>query len=101
MNKQDHTLHSTPKQVLLWAMAACTFPVVALAGLFLIHFIGWDTMYEQALVLSATIFFTAAVFWWWWVIYKISAFSQLLVKSNENFDIIKQELLEIKKDIRK
>lgn len=99
--EQEQFVQTTEKEVSLWVLAARVLPFVALAGLFFIHFIGWDKMYNQALTIGAIIFFGVAVFWWWWAIYKISAFAGLLKQTVDNFQTIREELSRLKKDIHK
>lgn len=99
--EQEQSVRITEKEVSLWTLAARTLPFVALAVLFFIHFIGWDKMYEQALVIGAVLFFGVAVFWWWWTIYKIATFAELLKQTVDNFQGIKDELSKLKKDIYK
>jgi uncharacterized membrane protein YqjE len=99
--EQEQFIQTTEKEVSLWILAGRTLPFIALAGLFLTHFIGWDTMYKQALTIGAILFFGVAVFWWWWAIYKMSAFAGLLKQTVENFKTINDELSKLKKDIHK
>lgn len=99
--EKEQFVQNTENEVSLWVLAARTLPFVALAGLFFIHFIGWDKMYNQALTIGAVIFFGGAVFWWWWAIYKISAFARLLKQTVDNFQIIREEITNLKKDIHK
>lgn len=99
--EQKQFVQTTEQQVSLWTLAAGTLPFVALAGLFFIHFIGWNNMYEQALTIGAIIFFGVAVFWWWWAIHKISIFARLLKQTVDNFQTIREEISNLKKDIHK
>jgi hypothetical protein len=99
--EQEEFVQVTKKEVSLWVLAARTLPFIALAVLFFIHFIGWDRMYEQALTIGAVIFFGVAVFWWWWAIYKMATFAELLKQTVDSFQVIKDELSNLKKDIHK
>jgi hypothetical protein len=100
VSEEKDFITKTQKEVSWWAIAAWTLPFIALAGLFFLHFIGWENMIEQALTLGAVMFFGVAVFWWWWAIFKISSFARLLEQTTQNFEYIKNELSKFKKDLR-
>ena len=86
-------------QISLWAWAATVLPIVSLAGLFFIDFIGTDTYYQMALVVGAIAMFAVAVVWWWWAIYTIAKLTLILGDTSEKFDKVTGEFKEIRKDI--
>ena len=90
----------TKREVAWWIRAAWTLPFVALSALFFLYFIGWGNIYEQLLVVTATLFFGISVYWWWWAIFKIVNIADLLRRTVENFDTVKQELKKFKKDFK-
>lgn len=55
----------------MWAWAAAVLPISCLAALFFTWSFGTDKLFEQMLVIGATLMFAVAVTWWWWAIYVI------------------------------
>jgi predicted membrane metal-binding protein len=91
----------THREAVLWIRAAWTLPFVCLAGLFFVHFIGWEHWYEKALVVGATVFFAVSTYWWWWAVFKILNIAEILNRTVENFESVKKELNKFKNDIKK
>ena len=90
---------TTEQQAQYWRWAAWTSPFVALAIILGEHFFGFDSIINVTSVSIVAIFITVSVFWWWWAISRIV----YMMKKNEgiekNFESIKQELREIRKDV--
>jgi hypothetical protein len=86
-------------QIKWWAWAAVVLPIVSLAGLFFINYIGTETYWDVALTCGATIMFTIAVIWWWWAIYTIAQVTNILGTIADKFKDVGQEIKLIKKDI--
>lgn len=93
-------LKGTTRQVKLWAFFAGTLPIVTLSFLSLSYFIGWDTLYHKALIIGTGTFFFVAVLWWWWAIYRIADLAIIMNTTTEKFESVKQDLQDIKKDLK-
>lgn len=91
----------TIKQLKVWAVIGVILPIVFLASLFLISLFGFEEAYQRALVIGATIMFTTATIWWWWVLSTIFDITKLLSRTNDRFDVVREDLTEIKKEIKK
>lgn len=87
------------KEVNLWTYAAISLPLIALAGLFFVKFIGFEAWIDKLLVVGATAFFIVSVIWWWWAISKIAFFASVLDKVQQKFSEVKQEVKDIRKDL--
>ena len=74
-------------------------PLVALAGLFFLEFIGMRTYYHMTLTIGATAMFALSVVWWWWALYTIAKVTDTLRQTSEKLDTVVDEVVEIKKDI--
>jgi biotin transporter BioY len=90
----------TKREASWWIRAAWTVPFACLAGFFFLHFIGWNSFYNQILIISATAFFSVSVYWWWWAIYKIVNIADILERTVENFEKVKDELKKFKTDLK-
>ena len=93
--------NATNKEVRWWAYAAWTTPFVALASLFFIDLIGWDSLWQKTVIVGGVIFFSVAVFWWWWAIFKVARISNILLETAEDLKIIGDEMRKIGKDLYK
>lgn len=89
----------TLSQISIWAWAATVLPLVALAGLFFLEFIGLRTYYHASLVFGATIMFAISVVWWWWALYTISNVTSMLGKTSNKVIEVSTEVKEIKKEV--
>jgi len=90
----------TKKQVRWWAYAAWTLPFTALAVLVFLHFFGWDSVYDYAIVIGAVVFFSVGVFWWWWAIFKIKTLAELLGSVGDRIDVVRTHVIGIRKDLQ-
>ena len=86
-------------QISIWAWAATVLPIVALAGLFFLEFIGLRSYYHVSLTIGATVMFALSVVWWWWALYTIAKVTDTLGQTSEKIDTVVDEVVEIKKDI--
>ena len=86
-------------QISIWAWAATVLPLVALAGLFFMEFIGLRSYYHVSLTIGATVMFAVSVVWWWWALYTIAKVTDTLGQTSEKLDTVVDEVVEIKKDI--
>jgi len=41
-----------------------------------------------------------AVVWWWWALYKIADLAIVMNNTTEKFDSVRQDIQEIKKDLK-
>lgn len=90
----------TSSEIKWWAYAAWTLPFVALSSIGFLHFIGWETLYNKSIVVGAVTFFTVSVFWWWWALFKIKSLVEILERVSQKFEIVKDNIAFIKKDIQ-
>lgn len=95
--KQFHT-HAL-SQISIWIWMASILPLIFLAGLFFLEFIGLRTYYHISLVAGATILFALSVVWCWWTLYTIAKVTEVLSKTSEKIDEVVVEVIEIKKDM--
>ena len=87
-------------QISIWAWAATVLPLVALAGLFFLEFIGMRSYYHVTLTIGATLMFGISVVWWWWALYTIAGVTETLGKTSEKLDTVVEEVVDIKKDVK-
>ena len=97
INKFRDYAKKTGQEAGYWAYAAWTAPFVALAILIGEELLGFDTA-PTSLVIVIT-FIATSVFWWWWAISKIVYMIKCSHKMESNFEELKDELKEIKKDV--
>ena len=90
---------TTEQQAKYWRYAAWTAPFAALAILLGEIFLGFDSIVNITSIIITTIFITTSVFWWWWAVSKIVAMMKSAERVEKNFENIKNELKEIKKDV--
>ena len=90
----------TLSQISIWAWAATILPIVALAGLFFLEFIGLRSLYHTTLVIGATLMFAVSVVWWWWALYTIANVTTVLSNTSEKFDKVSSEVKELRKEIK-
>ena len=86
-------------QISIWAWAATVLPLVALAGLFFLEFIGMRSYYHITLTIGATLMFAISVVWWWWALYTIAGVTSVLGKTSDKLDIVVEEVVDIKKEV--
>ena len=90
---------NTEKQARWWRYAAWTAPFVALAIILGEILLGFDSLVNITSVSIVVIFITTSVFWWWWAISKIVTMMSTSERVEKNFELLKDELKEIKKDV--
>jgi Zn-dependent protease with chaperone function len=93
--------NKTIKQIKVWAWAASVLPLTALAALFFISIFDASEIYQRALIIGAVTMFATAVTWWWWVIYTIAKVIDVLGTTIDKFEDVKEDLQEIKKELRR
>ena len=86
-------------QISIWAWAATVLPLVALAGLFFLEFIGLRSYYHVSLTIGATTMFALSAVWWWWALYTIAKVTDTLGQTSEKLDTVVDEVVEIKKEV--
>lgn len=91
----------TLQQLKIWAIIGGVFPMVFLGYLFFISIFGLEETYQQVLVLGSTLMFGISVVWWWWVIRTIFNITTILSRTLDRFDTVKEDLTEIKKEVKK
>jgi hypothetical protein len=74
-------------------------PLVALAGLFFLEFIGLRSYYHVTLTIGATVMFSISVVWWWWALYTIASVTSTLGKTSEKLDAVIDEVVDVKKEV--
>lgn len=87
------------QQAKYWRYAAWTSPFAALAILLGEIFLGFDSVVNITSIMVTTIFITVSVFWWWWAISKIVYMMNAAERVEKNFESVKKELIEIKRDV--
>jgi len=97
INKFRDYAKKTGQEAGYWAYAAWTAPFVALAILIGEELLGFDTA-PTSLVIVIT-FIATSVFWWWWAISKIVYMIKCSYKMESNFEELKNEFKEIRKDV--
>jgi hypothetical protein len=90
---------TTEQQAKYWRYAAWTSPFAALAILLGEIFLGFDSVVNITSIMVTTIFITVSVFWWWWAISKIVYIMNAAERVEKNFESVKKELIEIKRDV--
>lgn len=90
---------NTEKQARWWRYAAWTAPFVALAIILGEILLGFDSLVNITSVSIVVIFITTSVFWWWWAISKIVVMMSTAERVEKNFESLKEEIQEIKKDV--
>ena len=86
-------------QISIWAWAATVLPIVALAGLFFLEFIGLRSYYHVSLTIGATVMFAVSVIWWWWALYTIAGVTDTLGQTSKKLDTVVNEVVDIKKEV--
>lgn len=86
-------------QISIWAWAATVLPIVALAGLFFLEFIGLRSYYHVSLTIGATVMFAVSVVWWWWALYTIAKVTDTLGQTSEKLNTVIVDVVEIKKEV--
>jgi len=87
------------KEIKIWAWFAAVAPLVGLSVLFFIWFFDFNNSYERALTIGFIIMFTTAIIWWWWAIHKIAQITEVMYGAMSNFNEVKKEIEQIRKDI--
>ena len=90
-------MKNTEKQAKYWRYAAWTAPFVALAILIGEELLGFDTAPTSVVIVIT--FIATSVFWWWWAISKIVLMMKAAERVEKNFEGLKDELKEIKRDV--
>ena len=93
-------IHKAKNETTLWAYAAWTLPLAAIAFLVFEHFIGREDLIDKTVLLITVTFFSISVFWWWWALNKIVVILMAMRKTEVHFEDIKKELRETKEIIR-
>jgi len=97
--REGESMNKTEQQARWWRYAAWTAPFVALAIILGEILLGFESLVNITSVSIVVIFVATSVFWWWWAISKIVYMVQCAKRTEENFDTLKDELKEIKKDV--
>ena len=85
------------KQARWWKYAAWTLPFIALAILIGEELLGFDTAPTSFIIVIT--FIATSVFWWWWAISKIVYMLKCSFKMESNFEDIKKEIKQVRKDV--
>ena len=96
---REGAIMTTEQQAKYWRYAAWTAPFAALAILLGEIFLGFDSLINITSIVIVTIFITTSVFWWWWAVSKIVHMMKAAERVEKNFEGIKHELREIRKDV--
>lgn len=97
---EKEIFEKTKQEANWWIILGRSIPIIALGGLFFFEIIGWEKMYDKAIIIGATLFFCVSVVWWWWAIYKIKNIADILSKAVTNFKSVKEDLKDIKKELK-
>lgn len=89
------------QQTNLWQLAGRLVPMMCLGLIFFSYLIGYNSMFDSALVVVAIIFFSLSVYWWWWSTVKIIQLTTLirnteskLIDVSDNIKVIRREIQE-------
>lgn len=91
----------TEQQVKYWTYAAGSLPFAALAAIFFSWFIGYNTLVEKLLVVTATGFFATSVFWWWWALNKLLFIVKSLENAAESLGLVRKDIQSVRKDLNR
>jgi len=97
--REGASMNKTEQQARWWKYAAWTAPFVALAIIIGEILLGFKSLINITSVSIVVIFIATSVFWWWWAISKIVYMVQRAKRTEKNFDTLKDELKEIRKDV--
>ena len=100
MSDDKEIFEQTKKEANWWILIGRSVPIIALGSLFFFEIIGWNDMFDKAIIIGAILFFCVSVVWWWWAIYKIKNIADVLSRAITNFKTVKEDIKEIKDDIR-
>lgn len=88
------------RQANLWKYFAWSFPILYLAGLYLLELFGFDNYISKAIVIGGEIFFVVAVIWWWWAIHNIVAIMKTFQHTDKKLSDLLDDLKQIRKNIK-
>ena len=88
------------QQTNIWQLAGRLIPMVCLGLVFFSYLIGYESVFDGALVLVAILFFSLSVYWWWWSTIKIFQLARLLKNTEDKLDSVSDNIKEIQKEIR-
>ena len=88
------------KEIKWWAWAATVLPPTGLVTLFLIYFIGTETLYDLAIIIGVSALFMVSVIWWWWTLYTIASVTGILGQTVDKIEKVDNELKEIKDEVK-
>ena len=92
-------MKNTEKQARWWRYAAWTAPFVALATIIGEQLLGFDNLVQSTSLVIIITFIATSVFWWWWAISKIVYMVKCSFKMESNFEDIKKEIKQVRKDV--
>lgn len=88
------------EQTNVWALAGRLVPMISLGLVFFSYLIGYESVFDGALVIVAVLFFSLSVYWWWWSTLKIFQLAQLIKNTEQKIDNVSDNIKEIQKEIR-
>jgi len=88
----------TEEEVNAWKIAGWTAPFVAMAGFILCGLFFNDLLPFYA-VSVIVVWVAISVAWWWWAVHKILRIARLMLDTTKNFQDVKTEIEEFKKDV--
>jgi len=88
------------EQTNVWALAGRLVPMICLGLVFFSYLIGYESVFDGALIIVAVLFFSLSVYWWWWSTLKIFQLAQLIKNTEQKIDSVSDNIKEIQKEIR-
>ncbi|MEK9693570.1 MAG: hypothetical protein VW235_11640 [Rhodospirillaceae bacterium] len=89
------------KEISLWKYAGRTLPFAALAAIIFSFWIDPSSLTNKVIITTCTVFFAVSVFWWWWALDKFSILIKEKLGIEEKFNILAEELKNIRNDLKR
>jgi arginine exporter protein ArgO len=87
------------KQIKIWTWSAKVLPATALAFVIAERCFGLETLIDQTIVATITVFFGTAVYWWWWTMQNIKDAMTHMSKAAQEFAELTRNLRDINNDL--
>lgn len=95
-DKYKSIIHQTN----IWQLAGRLVPMLCLGIVFFSYLIGYDSMFDSALVFVAVVFFSLSVYWWWWSTLKIFQLTMLIKSTESKLDDVSKNIKVIRREIQ-
>ena len=88
-------------QINIWSMSARVLPVLAILMAAIFYFVDVNTYTQMFFMGVAIMFLAVSITWWWWVMYAIKDIHKNINISISQFDNIRKDINQLRKDIKK